>query len=86
MRARASCVLAGALLPVGELARAEALYQQGLNELPRDPRFSLDQAFCLLRGSEAAFHQGKLERGNQIAQSPPNGHSKSRPFSPNFRN
>ena len=69
VRARASCVLSGALLPVGELARAEALFQQGMNELPRDPRFSLDRAFCLLRGSEAAFHSGNSNQAIERAES-----------------
>jgi len=67
--ARASCVLSGALLPVGELARAEALYQQGLNDLPRDPRSSLDRAFCFLRGSEAAFHSGNSNEAIERAES-----------------
>jgi tetratricopeptide (TPR) repeat protein len=69
VRARASCVLSGALIPVGELARAEVLFQKGLSELPTDPRFSLDRAFCLLRGSEAAFHSGKSNQAIERAES-----------------
>jgi eukaryotic-like serine/threonine-protein kinase len=69
VRARASCTLSGALLPVGELSRAEALYQQALNDFPRDRRFSLDRAFCLLRGSEAAFHSGNSNRAIERAES-----------------
>ena len=69
VRARASCVLSGALLPLGELARAEALYQQGRNDLPRDPRSSLDRAFCLLRGSEAAFRSGNSNEAIERAES-----------------
>ncbi|HEY8311503.1 MAG TPA: serine/threonine-protein kinase, partial [Gemmatimonadaceae bacterium] len=33
IRAKSSCVLAGALVPVGELARAELLYRDGLHQL-----------------------------------------------------
>jgi tetratricopeptide (TPR) repeat protein len=69
VRARASCALSGALLPVGELSRADALYQQGLNDLPRDRRFSLDRAFCLLRGSDAAFHSGNSNQAIERAES-----------------
>jgi len=69
VRARASCVLSGALLPVGELGRAEGLFQQGLNDLAGDPRFSLDRAFCLLRGSEAAYHSGNLNEAIERAES-----------------
>ena len=68
VRARASCMLSGALLPIGELARAEALYQQGLDDLPRDPRSSLDRAFCFLRGSEAAFHSGNSNQAIERAE------------------
>jgi serine/threonine protein kinase/tetratricopeptide (TPR) repeat protein len=69
VRARASCVLSGAMLPVGELARAEVLFQQGLNELSKDTQFSLDRAFCLLRGSEAAFHGGNSNQAIERAES-----------------
>ena len=37
IRAKASCVLAGAMVPVGDLSRAEALYQEGLRELGNAP-------------------------------------------------
>ena len=68
VRARASCVLSGALLPVGDFPRAEALFQQGMNELPSDRQFSLDRALCLLRGSEAAFHSGNSNQAIERAQ------------------
>jgi serine/threonine-protein kinase len=82
--ARASCGLAGALLPVGELARAEALFQQGLKELPRDTRFSLDRAFCLLRGSEAAFLRGYSNEAIERAESAERIFKKS-PVQPDFQ-
>src|SRR5262249_33969003 len=84
VRARASCVLSGAMLPVGELARAEALFQQGLSELPRDPRFSRDRAFCLLRGSETAFHRGNSNEALERAESAERTFKES-PVQPDFQ-
>jgi tetratricopeptide (TPR) repeat protein len=57
-RARASCELAWALAPGGEVERAESLVQEGLRELPHDPRFGSDRALCLLRGTEIAYRHG----------------------------
>ena len=68
IRAKASCVLSGAMVPVGELKRAEALFQEGLNELPNKPQFALDRAFCYLRGSEAAYHNGDSRQAITRAQ------------------
>ena len=84
VRARASCVLSGALLPVGELGRAESLFQQGLNELPRDHQFSLDRAFCLLRGSEAAYHSGNSNQAIERAESAERTFKES-PVQPDFQ-
>lgn len=58
IRARASCALASALALAGEHARAEALAQEGLRELGNESRFSPDQMFCLLRGTEVARERG----------------------------
>jgi serine/threonine protein kinase/tetratricopeptide (TPR) repeat protein len=58
IRAKASCVLSGAMIPAGELARAEALFQEGFHELTSEPQFAPDRAFCLLRGSEVAYRSG----------------------------
>jgi serine/threonine protein kinase len=58
IRAKASCVLSGAMVPIGELARAEALFAEGLRELGSDSQFGPDRAFCLLRGSEVAYRNG----------------------------
>jgi serine/threonine protein kinase/tetratricopeptide (TPR) repeat protein len=58
IRAKASCVLAGAMVPVGELSQAEALYQEGLRELGNAPQFASERAACLLHGSEVAFRNG----------------------------
>jgi len=57
-RARSACMLANALLNPGELSRSEKLIQEGLNELPDDPRFALDRVFCLRSGSWVAFARG----------------------------
>jgi serine/threonine-protein kinase len=54
IRARTSCALASSLSKGSELARAESLFHEGLDELPEEPLFALDRIFCLLRGSEIA--------------------------------
>ena len=61
IRAKASCVLAGAMVPVGELSQAEALYQEGLRELGNAPQFASERAACLLHGSEVAFRNGNSD-------------------------
>jgi serine/threonine-protein kinase len=61
IRAKASCVLAGALVPVGELARAEQLYSEGLHQLGNSPDFRSERASCLLHGSEVASRSGNSE-------------------------
>ena len=61
IRAKASCVLAGALVPVGELARAESLYREGLHELGTSPQFASERSLCLLRGSQIASESGNTE-------------------------
>jgi len=58
IRAKASCVLAGALVPVEELPRAESLFREGLRELGSAPQFASNRAFCLLSGSEVAYRNG----------------------------
>jgi eukaryotic-like serine/threonine-protein kinase len=61
IRAKASCVLAGAMVPIGDLPRAEALYQEGLRELGSAPQFASERAACLLHGSEIADRNGNSE-------------------------
>jgi len=53
-RARAACALASSLVRGRDPARAEALFQEGLRELPDEPQFALARVFCLQRGSEVA--------------------------------
>ncbi|MGO9931392.1 MAG: protein kinase domain-containing protein, partial [Steroidobacteraceae bacterium] len=61
IRAKASCVLAGAMVPVGDLSRAEALYQEGLRELGDAPQYASERAACLLHGSEVAYRNGNSQ-------------------------
>jgi eukaryotic-like serine/threonine-protein kinase len=63
VRARASCTLAYCLAEADDLKRAEALTQEGLGELPNDPRYALDRAFCLRTGSEIAQDSGRARDG-----------------------
>jgi serine/threonine protein kinase/tetratricopeptide (TPR) repeat protein len=58
-RARSACALASVLPSAGELQRAEALYEEGLNELPAEPMFTLDRIFCLEAGAEVALQRGE---------------------------
>jgi eukaryotic-like serine/threonine-protein kinase len=62
VRAKASCVLAGAMVPIGDLSRAETLYQEGLRELGNAPQFASERAACLLHGSEVAYRNGNSEK------------------------
>ncbi|HWZ84205.1 MAG TPA: serine/threonine-protein kinase [Terriglobales bacterium] len=62
-RAEASCALAGALARDGDLARAEALIQEGLLELPAASQYDSDRIFCLRRGSEVAQERGDAQQG-----------------------
>ncbi len=57
-RARAACELGWALLPSGELDRAESLVKEGLNDLSDQPQFASDRVHCLLRASDVAFRSG----------------------------
>ena len=58
IRGKASCVLAAAMVPVGELVRAETLFQEGMHELGDAKRFSSEHSTCLLSGSEIAYRSG----------------------------
>jgi serine/threonine protein kinase len=67
-RARASCALAQVLSRGADLSRGEALYQEGMRELPDEPTFALDRVTCLLRGSEVAQNRGAASEGIARAQ------------------
>ncbi len=57
-RAKAACQFGWALLPSGELARAEQLFQSGLRELPSEPQFDPVRVLCLIDGAEIAYRNG----------------------------
>ncbi len=61
VRGKASCVLAGAMVPVGELSHAEVLFEEGLRELGNARQFSSDRSLCLLSGSEVAYRNGNAQ-------------------------
>jgi serine/threonine protein kinase len=67
-RARASCALAQALSRGTDLSRSEALFQEGIRELPDEPMFALDRVTCLLRGSEIAQNRSDASQGVGRAQ------------------
>ncbi len=57
-RSNADCALAAALSGTGDIPRAEALFQEGLHELPEQSQYLPDRISCLLRGSWIASHGG----------------------------
>jgi serine/threonine-protein kinase len=67
-RGVASCALASSFGRGGDLKRANALFQEGLDELPAEPQFALDRVFCLLRGSDVARNGGSSKEGIARAQ------------------
>jgi serine/threonine-protein kinase len=68
VRAKASCGLAGAMVTVGELGRAESLFQEGFRELPNQPQFGSDRVFCLMYGSWIAYTNGDSKEAIARAQ------------------
>lgn len=54
----ASCALGQALSRGGDPTRAEALYREGIGELPTDSSFAAERIFCLMRGTEIASDTG----------------------------
>jgi serine/threonine protein kinase len=67
-RARASCALGQALSRGADLPRGEALFQEGMRELPDEPMFTLDRVTCLLLGSEIAQNRSDAKEGVARAQ------------------
>jgi serine/threonine-protein kinase len=88
-RARAACALGNALaektVTSGEnvLPRAEALIGEGLRDLPGNPEFAVDRAFCLQNGSYVSRTAGKSEEAiarlrqaqEVLKQAPPHSES-----------
>jgi len=56
VRARADCAFASALANQDNSARSEALFQEGLKELPDDAEFALDRSFCWTSGFRIATY------------------------------
>lgn len=63
IRARASCALADCLSQDEDLVRAESLVQEGLRDLPDDPRYALDRVACLRIGTNIASQAGHAKEG-----------------------
>lgn len=63
VRAEASCAFASALARGAELEHAEALYQEGMRELPKDPLFALERMACLQNGMEIVLETGDIKEG-----------------------
>jgi len=61
IRADASCALASALADAGEPQRAEALFQEGIHELPQEVQYIPNRFGCLLRGREVADARGDAD-------------------------
>lgn len=67
-RANASCALGSNMADVGEATRAEALFQEGILELPNEAQYVLDRASCLQRGREIAADRGDAKTEIERAQ------------------
>ena len=63
IRARASCALAYCLSQDEDLPRAEELTQEGLRQMPDDPRYAIDRVNCLRTGSEVSRYAGRTSEG-----------------------
>ena len=70
VRATASCYLAGVLVRNGELDRAEAMFQEGMRELPDEPQFAFARVECLSRGSQVAQEHGDGQQGMLASKLP----------------
>lgn len=58
VRARAACAFGGTLARHDNSARSEALFEEGLKELPEDAEFALDRSFCWMNGNRIATDHG----------------------------
>ena len=59
IRASASCSLGVELSRDEDLARGEALIEEGLRTLPNDPRYAVDRVNCLRFGGEISREKGE---------------------------
>jgi tetratricopeptide (TPR) repeat protein len=58
IRASATCAFAGTLANHDSSARPEALFEEGLKDLPDDAEFALDRSFCWMNGNKIATAHG----------------------------
>jgi serine/threonine protein kinase/tetratricopeptide (TPR) repeat protein len=65
IRASAACALGGALSRDEEVARGDALIQEGLRELPDDPQYALNRVDCLRQGSFVSREKGEASEAVQ---------------------
>jgi len=59
IRATTSCALGFALSRDEDLARSNALIQEGLDELPNDPQYAVDRVTCLRQGAMVSRERGE---------------------------
>ena len=78
VRASAACALADELSHEENLARGEALFQEGFRELPNEPEYALARANCLRYGSAVSRENGesseavrRMETARQILRASP---------------
>ena len=69
VRARASCAFASTLAKHDNSARSEALFTEGLKELPENAEFALDRSFCWLNGNRIAIDHGDAPLSIERTQS-----------------
>jgi serine/threonine-protein kinase len=65
IRASAACTLGVDLSRDEDLARGDALIQEGLRELPNDPQYAVDRATCLRQGSFVSREKGEASEAVQ---------------------
>jgi serine/threonine protein kinase/tetratricopeptide (TPR) repeat protein len=68
VRARAACGFAGTLAGHDNSARSEALFEEGLKELPDHAEFALDRSFCWMNGHRIAMDHGDAALSIERAQ------------------
>jgi serine/threonine protein kinase/tetratricopeptide (TPR) repeat protein len=68
VRARAACAFGGSLAKNDKSARPEALFAEGLKELPDDAEFALDRSFCWMNGHGIAMDHGDAPLSIERAQ------------------
>jgi eukaryotic-like serine/threonine-protein kinase len=68
VRARAACAFAGMLAKQDSSARPEALFEEGLKELPDTAEFALDRSFCWMSGHRIAMDHADAPLSIERAQ------------------